>query len=399
MNRPEKYILSWLKYITEFLSFVIFSYIFLSHLIRLVKPVELYIDQRAFDISYLRFLFFLGCILGAIGWTIAFFEDRKRLKISAPFSQDIKENISYALTALFLAVFYNGVFAFLGIFQYPFFIFLLVFFYLLIPQLVNFYLSFNFSDFRKLLYETIAFRRELIKMVEKIGEKVSLAGKTMAKSSQQISQRTMKIEGKIVESHDRITKRDIEKTGRITKNTLTYIFLLAFILFSLFVTVFSFLLVSEIISEFIQGKTYKENLIRKQLHITKITPAKAIHTQRVLVEGYNFGWKREADTRYKIMSTDGPIRLLEEWTNERLEFIVSLETPVGRKNLWIERPTDNPRNKKVVKSNMVTLDVMSRFVLYPESGDTKFERGLKKLKRILFFNFPLFNNLLFASYE
>lgn len=361
MSTSKKFTILLIKYLTQIISFIIFFYIFIAHILRLIKPVEIFIDQKVFNLSYLRFLFFLGLILGFIGWIIALVQ--KQTKIVSPFTQKKEENIAIALTAFFLAVFYNGVFSFAKILQYPIFVLLVLFFYWFIPQLVLFYSTFNLSDLKFLIVEIDAFRK------------------------------------KRVESGAHLYKKSIKIGEDIIYTGIKKLFLIFFILFSLLFTIFSFFFLTDIFSDYIKGQTYQENLNRKEFYINKVTPQKALHAQRVKIEGYNFGWKSETDSRYKLMSTDGPIKLIEEWTNERLEFTVPIDLSVGKKQIWIERPTDDPNRQSVIKSNSLTLDVLSRFVLYPKIDDTTFERVTKRVKRILFFDVKIFNNILFTKYE
>lgn len=360
MKSTEKLILAWIKHITQLLSLVIFSYILIAHLLRLIKPSEVYIDQKVFDISYLRFILALAFILGLIGWIIALFE--KQVKVVSPLAKNSIELISNGLAAFFLAIFYNGFFSFTKILQYPIFLLLIIFFYFSIPQLVFFYTTINIKDLKTLFYNTFLFIK--------------------------------KNSGDIQISNN----KNKEVDERLIKRSINYILLIIFILFSLSITIFSALFLTKLIKNYIKGDNYQQNLNRKKFYINKVTPQKGLHAQRVKLEGYNFGWKSETDSRYRLMSTDGPIKLIEEWTNERLEFTVPIELPVGKKQIWIEKPTDGSDNK-IMKSNPITLEIFSRFVLYPAIDDSRVDRAIKRVKRVLFFKVQIFNNILFNKYE
>lgn len=342
MKQFEKHILSWIKYILQFLSITIFSYVLLAHLSQLIKPTEAYIDLKVFNISYLRFIIFLGFITGLTGWTISLF--LTEITAISPISQKLEEKIIYALTAFFLAVFYNGLFGFLKILQYPLFILLAILFYFIIPQLIEFYSGFNYNELKSLFSQTFKLNRGLPSSKKHIAFK-----------------------------------------------TIPYLGIVIFILLSLLIAIFSFIFVSKIVGNYMLGKVYKENQLSKQFYISKITPHKVVHAQKVKLEGYNFGWKSSGDNRFNIMTNDRPIRLIEKWTNEQLEFIVSLDIPLGKKQLWIEKPADNANNKNILKSNIVTLDVIDRFIFYPAVGDSLITKVIKRIKKVLFFDIKIFN--------
>src|SRR3989344_2547381 len=351
MKLIEKYFVTGVKYFSQILSFIIFNYILVAHLLRLIKPTEGYIDQNLFDISYLRFILFLAFFLGSIAWIITFSE--KKIKIEQPYSKSKTENIFCLVTAFFLAVFYIEPFSFLHIIQYPFFILLVFFFYMFIPQLIQLYQSFNYHEAWKFFSKKPDFRVSIPKVsMPKVGEELK-------------------------------------------RKTISYVGIFVFLILASIISFYSFLFISNLIRDYMQGRIYRANQVRKQFHIARAIPQKALNTQQVTVEGYNFGWPTPlGNNSYRVLTNDGPVRLVDEWTNERIKFIVSLDQPVGKKELWIERPTDNPQNSQVIKSNTVSFDVLSRFVLYPQANDSLLTRLVKRVKRILFFNLPFLDNVI-----
>ncbi len=124
-------------------------------------------------------------------------------------------------------------------------------------------------------------------------------------------------------------------------------------------------------------------------------PQKVIPAQKVLLGGYNFGWKSNDDNRYQIMTNNGPMKLVEGWTNEKVEFTVSLDIPPGKKQIWIEKPADDLKNNSIIRSNVVKLDVINRFVFYPALGDGLITKIIKRVKRIVFFDIQIFNPYIF----
>lgn len=401
MRSPEGFILSWIKYIAQIFSFLIFSYILSTHLFRYIKPTEEYIDQNVFNIDYLRFILFLGFVLGFTGWAIAILE--KKIKAVSPFSKNRKETFFYLLIGFFFAVFYNGLFAFANILQYPIFVFLVVLFYFFIPQLVVFYTSFRIEDFKMLMDDTFAFRKKIIEagieVSDNLNRKSMQVGEKIIHVGDQFNQKSMQVGGQIIGLGKDLNKKSIEFGKEIIHRGKNYFFLILVILFSLSITAFALLFVSGIIKDYIKGETYKQRQNRKKFFISRVIPQAALHAQRVKIEGYNFGWKSDTDGRYRLLTTDGPVKLIEEWTDERLEFTVPIDLAPGKKKLWIEKPPDDPHNLSVMKSNEIVFEVYSRFVLYPELDDSKFERLAKKIKKTLFFTFPSLNHIIVTSYE
>ncbi len=346
MNHSEKQILCWIKYILQLLSITIFSYILIAHLFQLIKPTEAYIDFKVFNLPYLRFILFLGFLSGLVGWSISLFIGE--ITLISPFSQKLEEKIILASTAFFLAVFYNGLFGFLRVLQYPVFILMIILFYVFIPQLVEFYSRFSYSDLKSLIRQTLRFDRQLL-----------------------------------------------PSKKHITIKSFQYLGIVIFILLSSLIAIFSFIFVSKIVGDYMLGKVYKENQLSRQFYISKITPQKVVNSQKVKLEGNNFGWKSADDLRYQIRINDTPVRLIDGWTNEQLEFTVSLDIPLGKKQLWVEKPLDNTKNNNILRSNVVGLDVIDRFVFYPAVGDTFITKVIKRIKKILFFDIKIFNSYLF----
>ena len=350
MKLPEALSLTWIKHIGQWLSLIIFIYIFAAHVIYFIWPSELIVDQKVFSTSYLRLLFFLGFLLGLISWSVSFLE--KKLKFVSPLSLGTEEKIIFAASAIFLAIFYNGVFSFLKGLQYALFILLGIFFFIFTPQLINTFLHIRFNDFRSLFQVTYSYRKELLEIFHVI----------------------------LLASIRKVT-------------------LVIFIIASIFIILFSYLFISDVVSGYIQGRIYQENIFRKKFSIIKVEPKIATHVQMVKLEGYNFGWKSDRNRRYRVMSDHGQIQPIEEWTNESIKFKVPLYLSPGRKTIWIERPNDDPQRRKVLKSNSIQLDVISRFIIYPDIYDSKLDRIVKRMKRIIFYKFWFFNEFIFTKYE
>ncbi len=153
----------------------------------------------------------------------------------------------------------------------------------------------------------------------------------------------------------------------------------------LILTAFIFILIfSQIINQLNQ-----EIKFRSGLYINNIHPKQAIYASLLEIRGYNFGWNPSNDHRYKLNSSSGEI-FTNDWTNESITFTAPLHLKEGQVAIWLERPDDN--QNKILISNRVSFLLLDRREFYPLKGrdSTIIERGIKKIKRLLFlrFGFP-----------
>ncbi len=123
------------------------------------------------------------------------------------------------------------------------------------------------------------------------------------------------------------------------------------------------------------------------LFIQSVEPKSATLTQKVTISGFNFGWKNN-DT-YKVMSKEEELRQTE-WTNEKIDISIPLSMKSGDNELWIVRPKSE--NGLLEESNHVKIRIIDRFVFYPVENEPKWQRGIKRIKRFLFFNVKIFND-------
>ena len=136
-----------------------------------------------------------------------------------------------------------------------------------------------------------------------------------------------------------------------------------------------------LLQEYVQTqKRLKENLT-----IVEVIPGKTTLAELVKVKGYNFGWRLNKGDG--LMSSYGPVDV-KEWTNEVIKFVVPLHWKEGKVNLWIVKyKTDNPPTEAKI-SNVVSLQIDSRWSYYPEQEelDSKsiqayVSRAIKKIRR------------------
>ena len=386
MTNKEKLLLDWLKYISQGLSCVIFLYIFIVHLLNILFPIEKYIDQGVFDISYLRSLIFLGFVLAFISWMTYIL--RKSISFVSPFTYSRSEKFYYLSIASLFTIFYIGIFSGTHLFRYFIFFLLLLFFYVLIPQLIYSYLSIKLVEVKSLIEQTFILikKKELLISLQHQLNHLKLTLTYVLVLVRKPNNSSFQIQ--------ELNKKMRETVYSTVTKTFSILGVIFFILFSLGVILLSFFQVVRIFTNYIQGDAYQNNLRRKQLFITKINPQKALNAHKVELEGYHFGWKTGDDSRYNVMTSDGPIKLIEEWTNERLDFIVPLDFSTGKKQVWIEKPTDDPNSNQIIKSNIVTLEVFSRFNLYPAANDSFYQRAIKKVKKFIYLHVPIVSNLM-----
>jgi len=347
IRHTNKTLLILVKYISLIISLIIFSYVLFVHFFRLIKPSQQFVDPKAFDITYLWLLIFLGLTLAGISWISALI--LKQLKPVNPNSHTLEDRIFIGLSAFFLAIFYAPVFSFLGLGKYFLFMATLLFFYFFIPQIIELNLSCSLKEIKHLFSPNFG-------------------------------------------------RNETDKIEHLKLRTFNTLGMLLFITVSTLMIIFSFYFLSETAKDYALGKTYQENLDRRLFYVKEVKPLKALHADKIKLSGYNFGWKTD-NKSYRVMTDKGQLSLVEEWTNEHLDFIVPLDLPTGKRLVWIERPNTESNNKKILKSNKSEFEVYSRFIFYPEIDDTNAQKIIKRVNRILFYKIRIFNNFLFTKYE
>lgn len=136
-----------------------------------------------------------------------------------------------------------------------------------------------------------------------------------------------------------------------------------------------------------------EQARKRKILIISVSPKKAIQASPVLLKGYNLGIK--SDDTYKVMSNTGPIQDIQEWHNDKVIFSVPLSFAPGNYSIWVERQKDESfKDEGMIKSNKVTIEVYSRFFIYPENNSVE-EKIIKKVKRFIFYNIPILRDFIF----
>jgi len=149
------------------------------------------------------------------------------------------------------------------------------------------------------------------------------------------------------------------------------------------------------ISKYVTGQTIRENKLRKLFYISSIEPEHTTPGRTARLIGYNFGFK--TDTNYQVLTDDGIVLEIVTWDKDFIDFLIPLSLPMGNHKIWIVRPTDElHRNQGFRKSNKISLKIHSRFSLLPDVGDSKFDRGVKKIKKYLINTYPKLSPWIFS---
>ncbi len=254
---------------------------------------------------------------------ILFLRKFNKFKFISVRSLTKSELIFYGLNAYFLAYFYaqelikNKLIHIL--FQSVFFII----FSLLLPQLVKFYLAFNLTHLNYLL---IKIKKEITQIKINLFDFKSFF-------------------------------KNIYLVYLFLKKSFPYLVIII-VFFSL--TIFVIIIISKKISEHLR---YQQRLT-KMLYIRKIKPTKTIIGEKVKIEGYNFGFKE--NKLFQVNTTLGLITDIEDWNDNKVEFIIPLNFKEKQTKLWLERTKESSSQSALIKSNQVDLTILSRWYYYPE---------------------------------
>ncbi len=134
--------------------------------------------------------------------------------------------------------------------------------------------------------------------------------------------------------------------------------------------------------------------LRENLTIMFVDQETTTLAQKVRLKGYNFGWR--VNKKDRLMSSYGPV-FVDEWQEEELIFTIPLHWKEGTLYLWIERIKDDVPEKKLIKSNTVTLKILPRWDFFPTEEELRnkdllssLNRAIKKIRRTLFLQKPYF---------
>ena len=361
-NSKSNYIreILWRSYYVFSVSFLI--YIFLSYLITAVTPTTLFIDRQIFSPNYIRIVLGLAFFLAMSGWNIL--KSLNSINFQSPWTLNRMEKIITISSAILLAYIFGGSLQIPSVLAFIAFIAFLIGFIYLIPQLLNFYSHFTINDlayFHKFIFHLITALASSLKRIHSIKKESNNKKYSIV-----------------------ITKEQINLLKLMGTSSLIIIFISVIIIVT--------------ISKYVTGQTIRENKLRKLFYITSIAPEHTTPGRTAKLIGYNFGFK--TDTNYQVLTDDGIVLEIVTWDKDFIEFLIPLSLPMGNHKIWIVRPTDElHREQGYKKSNKISLEVHSRFALLPDVDDSKFDRGVKKIKKLLIDTYPQFSPLIFSVYK
>lgn len=319
----------------QFFSSILLTYIVITVLLYHFKLFESYIDRVVLRIFYLRVTVTLALMVGMTGWYLA--QKQKFISKISPSNLFRSQRLLFFLISLLLAAFYIDPFPKDNqILFYSAYSILTALFYILIPQLLNFYHQWNFLGLRYWKDYTQEWQPFRIKR-----RLVILVGSML-----------------------------IVSVG----------------IYLIFVTVF----------RYIKGEIAKENQLRHSTYITEVLPARTTNAERVNLVGYNLGWGNTDDKRYALWVGGEKINQIEIWQDSIIIFTLPLQLQPGPTKVWISIPRDSSQPKTpIIKSNKMDLEIVPRLEYLPAEYDdtqtklwkkvtTKLQRISSTIKKILY---------------
>lgn len=147
----------------------------------------------------------------------------------------------------------------------------------------------------------------------------------------------------------------------------------------LYIIVALLLIHTSIIAIDYKVRAYKHYQIFLSRHpkIKDINPKIVYYSNMVVLNGREFGWKKNADIKLKY--NNGNINTFL-WTDTKIAFTVPLHWKEGDVNIWIEKPMEWDGENVILKSNVVKLNLISRDDGWGKEDDEYFEQ-LKHLDK------------------
>ena len=395
------------KLLLWLLPILFFGYFIIVHLIYYLLP-DLTNNLRDNPIVSLTNkeignLIIFVLILSVLGIVIRFIE--RKFILSNPLRVKWEMILAYAVTAYLLGLFFSKTYT-NGSLQNQITLFFGIIFFLLLPQLVKYYSTFDFTVLTALGLKKIQIpkipeiKMPMIKMPTIRMPKIDMSiiqADLRKLFSQPTDLNVYKIAlKKIFEMLIIFVRRSmsqlLEKTIAIFRRSLRILTLLPDILLPIIVRGFilvSFILfvilIVGVLGVKLQEYAAYQKKLRESLYIKEITPNKTTFAEKIILFGYNFGWK--INNEDAVMSDYGKITV-DEWTNERITFNVPFEWKEGKVNIWIERCNRSETCGKLEESNKEELELVSRWEYYPtleelESKDLRslIWRAVKKIRR------------------
>ena len=348
-------------------------------------------------------LFFIGIII--IGNFI--FKRLHKSEIKNRVNYDTEEIIFFMLISFLLAYYFSQSFVLLTKYGWNSILFLTALFFFLTSQIEEFYQRYNSLYFKNLfkieiktMISLFFFAKrflfllpsKLLKFLKKLKKIPSLFISLITNLLTNIKKKNY-ID--VITIFRELNKKFFQHIRSIIEfNWIKYLNILLSLFFKITVSIGFFImlatitiLITVIITFRINNYLDYNRKLRENLTISKIIPKSTTIGEKVVIEGYNFGWRFSEDDR--LMSNFGPI-LVELWKDDEITFIVPLHWSMGKTDIWIERMKGSIPDAPIIKSKPAKINILNRWEFYPEQEEldrknlfTYFSRGIKKLKRFL----------------
>lgn len=152
------------------------------------------------------------------------------------------------------------------------------------------------------------------------------------------------------------------------KKTTLYIIenILFAIVVLLLIHIFVILLDRQIVSY-----SHYQLFLTRHPQIQSIKPKIVYYNSKIVLTGKNFGWGKNNDAKFMYKGGSVDITL---WTDSKVIFTVPLHWKEGDITIWMQKPIEWDGGKKLIKSNMVTIELISRNNGWDKNANEYFEQ-------------------------
>ncbi len=369
-----KYLKLLTQFIKEILKIIVFiiSIIFSGYFILLTIYSTLFIDLKLkeqvitviSDKELSMILLGVLTLLGILGF--------KKITGSTLSKQD---GVIYLLSSYFLSYFIVKNFLLSSKHSFLLTLFFSTILFFLLIRITDFFFNFDASFFRNIIVE------EKIKLNQRLSKFASLFRSSFKTIIEIIQGKRKNIISK------ELLIKAIYNFSRLV-SSMAYPLIIFFSIIILIIGLSGLIILG--VNQYLDF----QNQLRRSFTITKILPKNITQAENVSLKGYNFGWK--LGDKDKLMSKDGEINDIKLWTNDEIKFNVPLHLKDGKNIIWLEKSESDSSNSAILKSNKVTLNIISRWEFYPSQINyenlfypLQKENLIKRIKRFLFFKLKL----------
>lgn len=384
LSKTSLFFIESFKLVTFILTSVLFLTTVIAYLQFYFFPDFIFFGQTILSATNKELsLLFAGAFF-LLSIVVAYELKHKKIAVIKLFDIPKEELLVYIITSFLLGYFLTT--SLFPVVNFNIIASLTIFLFLLLPYVIEFFSSYSLGYFRDLLKGIIS---ELLVFlpINKLTHRESypsLTGFNITSTQKlMVIFRFWKslIFDKLKASFISALKSDKKKLARV-------IWHMVIRLIGLFTAVSIMIMIIFGVVDSIKGYLNYQKSLRDNLTIMKIAPTKTTLAEKIIINGYNFGWKLINQDR--LVSTYGPV-IVELWTDKQITFVVPLHWKEGFIELWVEKMKDTSKDARLLKSNKVKLQIMSRWYYYPKESDfrsnpfyTYWNRIVKKIRRELY---------------